>query len=384
MIILDEKRAIMNILYLCTGYHRAMIYRDSMNMLESLGHNTLAFNAVAKGTKIDDKYIPIMDEKVVHEECFNRYDRYIFFPKQYKIYKRLLKKIDIYQYDVIHSHMLMNGGFVANRIKRKKSIPYVVTVRNTDMNIYLKIPVLVPLARKIANDANAIMFLSKTYKEQFLNGVFGNSEDAKKIIENKIYIIPNGLEDFWLKNVGEAKTLNGKVVRLICVGKIDYNKNMRSILKAITLLKRNGVKTNLTIVGQVVDSDVFEILRAQDDVELIPFQTKEKLINYYRRSDIFVMPSFTESFGRVYAEAMTQGVPVTYTRGQGFDGFFEEGEVGYSVDSHNSATIADAIIRIIDNYNEISRNCINNCRRFDWAIIAKDLEKMYSEVMTNK
>ena len=61
---------IMKILYICTYYHRAMIFRDSMNYLEERGHSVIAFNAVAKGAAIADKYKAIMDEKVVHKECF--------------------------------------------------------------------------------------------------------------------------------------------------------------------------------------------------------------------------------------------------------------------------------------------------------------------------
>ena len=60
----------MRILYVCTFYERAMIFRDAMNHLEKRGHNLTAFNAVAKGTKIEEKYKPIMDEKVIHRECF--------------------------------------------------------------------------------------------------------------------------------------------------------------------------------------------------------------------------------------------------------------------------------------------------------------------------
>ena len=37
----------------------------------------------------------------------------------------------------------------------------------------------------------------------------------------------------------------------------------------------------------------------------------------YRENDIYVMPSIIETFGLVYAEAMSQGLPVIYTRGQG-------------------------------------------------------------------
>ena len=369
----------MNILYLCTYYHRAMLFRDSMNLLESLGHNTLAFNAVAKGAKIDEKYVPIMDEKVVHEECFDVRDRYIYFYKQHKILKRLLSKVNVKSFDVIHSHTLFNGGWVVNKIKGKLNIPYVVTVRNTDLNEFLKFPFFIPVARKITREANAIMFLSESYRTQFLKKVYGKSEKEQKLISDKCYVIPNGLEEFWLDNIGPIKDLNNSIVKLICVGKIDHNKNMKSIIDAMEILKKEGVSTRLTVIGQVVDNDVLDILKKCSDVDLVSYQTKEKLIHYYRDSDIFVMPSFTESFGRVYAEAMTQGVPVLYTRNQGFDGFFPEGEVGYSVDSHNPSTIAEAIKNTIKNYKNISSNCVDKCRIFNWTTITKDLEVMYQE-----
>ena len=76
----------MRILYLCTYYHRAMIFRDSMDSLKNLGHSVKAFNAVVKGAKIDNKYKKIMDDAVIHKECFNKWDRFFYFYKQKKIY----------------------------------------------------------------------------------------------------------------------------------------------------------------------------------------------------------------------------------------------------------------------------------------------------------
>ena len=249
------------------------------------------------------------------------------------------------------------------------------------MNDFLKYPFFLPVARKITREANAIMFLSESYKTQFLNKVYGKSEEEQKQISDKCYVIPNGLEEFWLDNIGAVKELQNRIVKLICVGKIDHNKNMKSIIDAMEILKKWGVSTRLTVIGQVVDNDVLDILKNCPEVDLVSYQTKENLINYYRESDIFVMPSFTESFGRVYAEAMTQGVPVLYTRNQGFDGFFPEGEVGYSVDAHDPLTIAEAINNTIKNYSSISTNCVNKCRIFNWKTIAKDLEVMYQEAV---
>ena len=71
----------MKILFLCTYYHRAMIFRDLMDRLKDLGHSVKAFNAVVKNAKIDDKYRNIMDAAVVHRECFTKWDRFFYFRK---------------------------------------------------------------------------------------------------------------------------------------------------------------------------------------------------------------------------------------------------------------------------------------------------------------
>ena len=127
----------------------------------------------------------------------------------------------------------------------------------------------------------------------------------------------------------------------------------------------------------MLDEKVKQLLDNGNNVSVIPYLTKEELINYYRAADIFVMPSFKETFGRVYAEAMTQGVPVIYTRGQGFDGIFEEGTVGYSVKADDVEEIVTSIKKIIGNYKTISANCIDRCTVFNWEDISERLEQLY-------
>lgn len=365
----------MKILYLCTFYHRAMIFRDSMNYLEKLGHGINVFNAVAFGAKIDEKYRSIMDDKVIHKACFRQRDRYFYFHKQQKIEEALTEAYKVEEYDGIHDHTLFNGGWVARKIKKKTGVPYVVSVRNTDLNVFLSIPLFRNIAVKIVNDASAVQFLSESYKDAFIKKCYANNPE---LILKKSFVIPNGLESFWLENIADPKKLqNPKELRLLCVGKIDANKNAKTVLDAIRILEKRGISAKLTIIGQVVDAKVQKELSEYKNTEILPYMTKEQLIDYYRKSDIYVMPSIRESFGRVYAEAMTQGLPVVFTRGQGFDGQFTDGEVGYPVKPMDCIEIADAIEKISNRYEEISRNCVEKCRLFDWTAIAKRLEDMY-------
>ena len=223
--------------------------------------------------------------------------------------------------------------------------------------------------------------MSESYRKAIIDRCYGHKSDRAEMIRKKSNVIPNGLEPFWLENKGVAKTGYHDVLRLICVGKIDHNKNMEIILHAMEKLAAQGIRAKLTVIGQVVDQDVLRVLKDNDNVELIEYQKKEGLIDYYLNNDIYVMPSITESFGRVYAEAMSQGLPVIYTRGQGFDGIFPEGEVGFSVDPHNAEEIADSIIKVLNNYSTISGNCIRDCTLFDWITISCNLEKMYHKAV---
>lgn len=366
----------MRILYLCTYYHRAMIFRDSMDRLENLGHSVKAFNAVVKGAKIDEKYKKIMDDAVIHKECFNKWDRFFYFHKQRKFYDALIESEVVNKYDIVHSHTLFNGGYVCYNLKKKYKIPYVVSVRNTDINVFLKIPFLKNVANKIVKEAAGVLFLSEPYKDEFIEKHVMNK--LKSSIRDKSSVIRNGLESFWLENKHQVKTLeDSKIINILCVGKIDENKNIITTINALDMLKSEGYQVNFTVVGQVMDHKVQKEITQSDYTNVIDYLPKEELIKIYRKNDVYVMPSIHESFGRVYAEAMTQGLPVIYSKGQGFDGIYPDGFVGYSVSSRNPEHISECIKKVIKNYSVISANCINECDDFDWKHITNQLEAFY-------
>jgi len=271
---------------------------------------------------------------------------------------------------------LFNGGYVAYKINKHFGIPYVVSVRATDINVFLRIPFFRIISDLIIRDASGVQFLSKPYKETFIDKYV--RKDMKEDVGKKSIIIGNGLEPYWLNNKAEVKRINDKkFIKILCVCKINKNKNLAVTIKAIDKLIKMGYKIEFTVVGKAIDKEVLTCLKKSSFTKVIDFLPKEELINIYRDNDIYVMPSIHETFGRVYAEAMSQGLPVIYSRGQGFDGIFEDGSVGYSVPSQDPDYIADCIIKIIENYSDISSRCIEYCEEFDWEKISKKLDIFY-------
>jgi len=90
------------------------------------------------------------------------------------------------------------------------------------------------------------------------------------------------------------------------------------------------------------------------------------------------MASFRETFGLVYVEAMSQGLPILYSKDRGFDGFYKEGEVGYSVDPEDPKTIEAGVEKILKNYQHLKSNGIKHAKDFNWQAVAKKMWKIYN------
>jgi glycosyltransferase involved in cell wall biosynthesis len=95
------------------------------------------------------------------------------------------------------------------------------------------------------------------------------------------------------------------------------------------------------------------------------------------------MPSKFETFGLGYIEALSQGLPIIYTIGQGVYGYFKEGEVGYATKSNNVNHLVENINKLILNYNDISRRCSIIADKFSWDIISNKYASIYDELNSN-
>lgn len=311
--------------------------------------------------------------------CFNKRDRYLYNYKQKKIFRCLTNRLDVTSYDVIHAHTLFTDGHISYKLKQNFGIPYVVAVRNTDVNMFFKYMIhLRKTGINILKEAEKVIFLSETYKDIVMDKYIPTS--IKKEIIYKSEIIPNGIDKFWLENKEYKKEKqNKKKLKIIYAGVINKNKNILTTIKAIEILQKRNMNIEFTVVGKIYDKSIYNQIIKKDYVFYVEQKSKEELLKIYRDNDLFVMPSITETFGLVYAEAMSQGLPVIYTKGQGFDGQFEEGQVGYSVISNNPENIANAIESAISNYMEISNRCTQLSSKFDWNLIANQYEDIYDK-----
>ena len=376
----------MRVLHINVSYIVSALHQTMIEHLNELGVE----NKVFVPTYDKNRSIIECKDYVTVSECFKKWDRIFYFRKQRKIISSLLENYDVSQFDLIHAYTLFTDGNAAMELSRKYGIPYVVAVRNTDMNDFFKKMIhLRSHGVKILRNAKAVFFLSPVYRDRILQQ-YVPAKYRKEIME-KSYVIPNGIDDFWhdhkyTKNGNEIQRVikTERKIKCIYVGGIDRNKNVELTLKALTELEKQGWNCTLTCVGRIVDQSVYAKLCNYDCFNYVAPQKKEELIDYYRNADIFVMPSHTETFGLVYAEAMSQGLPVIYTRGQGFDGQFPEGDVGYAVDASSIESVVNVILACIDNYANISHRCVNSFSKFSWESIVQRYQYIYEDIAACK
>jgi glycosyltransferase involved in cell wall biosynthesis len=100
----------------------------------------------------------------------------------------------------------------------------------------------------------------------------------------------------------------------------------------------------------------------------------------YRDADIFIMPSQNETFGLVYIEAMSQGLPIIYTKNDGIDGYFDNGEIGFAVNPDDSQMIANKVELILKDYQAKSKATLTTVDQFSWQDITQKYLKLYQKI----
>ena len=296
-----------------------------------------------------------------------------------------------FYFDICHAYTLFNDGNLAYYLYKSKSIPYIVVVRSTDIESFFKYRILLRRhGLKILLNAEKIIFLSKGPKDL----VFRKYIPQKMIdvFNDKSMIIPNGLDPYWIDSAPSYDIADGKLERikrntlkLLYVGVIDKNKNIETTITAIEFLISEGYSVEFTVVGGISDYSVYERIVNKSFVKYYERKPKQELISFYRENDLFIMPSFKESFGMVYVEAMSQGLPVIYSKGQGFDGQFDDGVVGQSVKSNDAHDICRAIKEVLSaDYSSCSKRCIDLSKMFDWAKISQEYIQIYDGIASEK
>ena len=302
-------------------------------------------------------------------------DALLFFRKAQRSVPEIERCVDMKSVDLIHAHTLFTDGSIAEKLSKKTGVPYMVTLRYSDIGAIWKYePHLRPMARRILRGAKHIVFLSGAARE----GVLGSwlSEKDRAIIAPKTHVIPNGIRPEWL--TGEARRALHDPVRVGFAGRLNNRKRPLDAANAVHRASEVGPRRYvLHACGEGPLENRLKSLLREGDSYAGAVRGMDAMKDFYQECDMLLVPSEAETFGMVYLEAMSQGVPVLYTRGEGFDGQFPEGAAGYAVACGNTEEQAQRIADICEGYAERSARCVELSRGYAWPIVAGKWMELY-------
>lgn len=363
----------MKVLHICSSYFDTNLFKCLFSKLEALEVTNYIYVPRYRPEGEDtEKHVFVINKK------FSKWAKLLYWGEQRYILRDIESRINLSEIDVVHVHRILYGGYAALQLKKKYGIPYIVAIRFSDL--YIKgrnMSVFRKHCLEIMLNAEKVVFISNAYKEVVWR------KYAKKAfvqqIKERSETITNGIDDFYLENMaseGYHRPKN-REIRLLALGTIERRKNQITTLKACDILIEKGYKVEYDYAGNICDETIFSTIQQKAYSHYLGLLNKEQVREELLKSDILVVPSVHETFGLVYAEAMSQGVPVIYTRGQGFDGQYKDGEVGYSVDCFNETEIAESIIKIMSDYQSICNKCIENSQSYSWDSKAGRYKDIY-------
>jgi glycosyltransferase involved in cell wall biosynthesis len=285
--------------------------------------------------------------------------------------------------DVFHAHTLFTDGVPAHRLSRVYRKPFMVAIRSTDVNLfYRKLPCWRPYAWNTLMAATHVITLSDGYRTRLLGQL---PPGIARNVAGKITVIPNGIaEEFFdnrpEKDPGRSVRKRDEPINLLYIGTFIRRKNLQTLVKAAAQLHARGLLGEFRIIGgSHGDNSTIPGISGSlpGYVRILNRMTAHELIPQYRWADVFAMPSWNETFGLVYAEALSQGTPVVCTKGEGFGDWVREDVTGVAVGKpENVAEVANAIVRIAAKGDPVA--CVADAARFQWSKIAEKYKELYT------
>lgn len=372
---MSDKLKILNI---CSDFPNQPLYAQLANAIDSLNIDQHFYVPVR--TEAEANYAPPhpLNSTYVAENILRPWHRIFFGSKVRLISKMLSKSFDPSSFSLSHAHFLYSDGAVALRLKQEYDLDYVVAVRNTDINSFMKLrPDLKSHMLRIIQSARRIIFLNPAYEESFLKKIGKFREN----VEKKTSIVPNGLDEPWF--VKRDMLTRSMRKRILYVGDFTTNKNVPALIQAVAGLS-DQFEIALTLVGGGGNSHKTVLQTISDfphvDISFLGhISRQEDLRDIYRQHDVFVMASHRETFGLTYIEALSQGVPVVHSMGQGIAGLIDDEKIVKAVDPMNTGSIKNAIRELLLETTDVRNRCIRSVDKFRWIDIARQYQEIYQE-----
>lgn len=378
---MDQKKSLLKIgivLYPTFG-GSGVVATELGKELASKGHE-IHFITYSKPVRLSE----LRENIFFHEVTVSDYPLFDHTPYEQVLTSKLVDVVKYENLDLLHVHYAIphaSAAYMAQQILKSQNIniPFITTLHGTDITLVGKDPSFEPVITFSINNSNAVTTVSESLKQDTLDHFN---------ITNQIQVIPNFIcskhyqlanNDFYKKRYAP----NGEFI-------ITHISNFRKVKRIEDVVKvfrkiRQVIPCRLLFVGDGPDRNNIEracrtSCEREDVIFLGHLESTREVLNI---SDLFILPSETESFGLAALEALASSVPVITTNVGGLPEVVDHGVNGFLSnvgDTEDMAKNAINLLSDLEKLNEFKENAKEKALKFDIHNVLPIYEKLYIDL----
>jgi N-acetyl-alpha-D-glucosaminyl L-malate synthase BshA len=319
-----------------------------------------------------------------HEVSVSDYPLFEHTPYEQVLTSKLVDVVKYEKLDLLHCHYAIphaSAAYMAQQILKDQGIdiPYVTTLHGTDITLVGKDPSFEPVITFSINKSTRVTAVSESLRADTF-------EHFK--INREIEVVPNfiRISDYQLENNTHYKKRyapNGEFL-VTHISNFRKVKRVEDVLEVFKRLLEKGIKAKLLLVGDGPERNILERNCREWGLcdKIVFLGSLKSTIEVLAISDLFILPSQTESFGLAALEALAARVPVIASNTGGIPEVVKHGFSGYLSnvgDVEDMASNAFKILSSNENLMKFKQQAFEEASRFDLGQILPIYEELYRQ-----
>lgn len=320
-----------------------------------------------------------------HEVAVSNYPLFEYQPYETELASKMVDVVKHEKLDVLHVHYAIphaSAALMAQQILASQNIhiPFITTLHGTDITLVGRDKSFEPVITFCINKSNAVTAVSESLKKDTLSH-FGTTRNIE-VIPNFIKI-HNGINQI---DLAERRKYAKDEEPILChVSNFRKVKRVEDVVQIFDRVNKE-IPSRLLLIGDGPErynverlcrelgtcSRVFTVGKIRDAANLI------------KLSDLFLLPSETESFGLAALEAMAEGVPVISSNTGGIPEVNKQGYSGYLSNVGDVDEMAENCLKLLrdnEKLNKFKHQAFEQAKKFDIQKVLHQYEDLYAKVV---
>ena len=294
-------------------------------------------------------------------------------------------------YDLIHSHYWLSGC-AGLELSARWRVPHVATFHTL---------ALTKLGARAGEEEPQLRVSAESQVMKAVDSIVVSTEEERNnvtrlyhVSPHKVRVIPAGVDLKMFTPTGRARARQSLGLTedkiILSVSRIEPLKGLDILIGAVAMLQDHR-NTRLVIVGGDPGRNgamkrlgsMAATLGISDMVTFTGAVDHARIPTYLSAADVFVIPSYHESFGLAALEAMACGIPVVACRVGGLKTFITNGETGYLIPWHCPEPFTQRLEMLLANpalRESIGGAARATAQKMDWSITAREIVNLYDRL----